>query len=123
MTNIEILKNWVAALRSDKFQQGGGCLRKGDNYCCLGVLCEICGLEKIKDHDRYYYKYDNDATGTQLPDPFAEKLKIDSYPFIMNEFQEKVNLAHLNDCGTSFKVIADLIEAQIIPTVVEKIYD
>lgn len=48
---IESIKaQWVAALRSGKYRQGKGTLRKVDDYaitgtdfsyCCLGVLCEI----------------------------------------------------------------------------------
>lgn len=35
-------KEWVAALRSGKYVQGGGFLRTPeDKYCCLGVLCDL----------------------------------------------------------------------------------
>lgn len=37
-----LVKKWVAALRSGKYKQGKGVLRseKG-KYCCLGVLCDV----------------------------------------------------------------------------------
>lgn len=42
----EIADKWVAALRSGKYKQGRQYLRTfEDNYCCLGVLCEILGLQ------------------------------------------------------------------------------
>lgn len=39
----EIADKWVTALRSGKYKQGRFTLKKGDTYCCLGVLCEISG--------------------------------------------------------------------------------
>lgn len=33
---------WIAALRSGKYKQGRGQLRSlNNNYCCLGVLCDV----------------------------------------------------------------------------------
>lgn len=41
---------WLEALRSGKFEQGHKQLayskNKVNHYCCLGVLCEVAGLEK-----------------------------------------------------------------------------
>lgn len=37
----KIKARWLAALRSGKFKQGRYRLRRGDTYCCLGVLCEV----------------------------------------------------------------------------------
>lgn len=41
---------WVEALRSGRYAQGRQRLRNGDNYCCLGVLCEVAGLEIDPKH-------------------------------------------------------------------------
>ena len=37
----EVKQQWVTALRSGEYAQGNGHLRKDDEYCCLGVLCDI----------------------------------------------------------------------------------
>jgi hypothetical protein len=37
----EILKRWVAALRSGKFKQTRNRLKWNGAHCCLGVLCEL----------------------------------------------------------------------------------
>ena len=38
----EVAELWVKALRSGDYRQGFGRLRTPeDNYCCLGVLCDI----------------------------------------------------------------------------------
>jgi hypothetical protein len=47
----ELLAEWLAALRSGTYSQARGKLKiqKQDGttgYCCLGVLCEIAGLEQ-----------------------------------------------------------------------------
>ena len=40
--NPEVKKKWVAALRSGDYKQGQGRLKSSENeYCCLGVLCDI----------------------------------------------------------------------------------
>lgn len=37
----ELKRKWVEALRSGKYEQGHGALRKDDKFCCLGVLCDV----------------------------------------------------------------------------------
>lgn len=45
-------RKWIAALRSGKFKQGENYLKNNpsgneNEYCCLGVACEILGLKNI----------------------------------------------------------------------------
>jgi hypothetical protein len=48
----EVQKKWVDALRSGKFEQGQGFLHKSDGkMCCLGVACEVMGLERLNPLD------------------------------------------------------------------------
>jgi hypothetical protein len=58
--NKVMKRKWLAALRSGKFQQGNGLLRReaidpttGEittTHCCLGVLCEaIKGVARVHD--------------------------------------------------------------------------
>lgn len=37
----KIKADWVARLRSKDYPQGRSYLKRGGNYCCLGVLCEM----------------------------------------------------------------------------------
>jgi hypothetical protein len=37
----EVMLDWITALRSGRYQQGKGYLRSNNEYCCLGVLCEV----------------------------------------------------------------------------------
>ena len=52
----DIKQKWVAALRSGKYKQGIGYLRStSDEYCCLGVLCDMSNSDTwVKEGD--YYK-------------------------------------------------------------------
>jgi len=47
--NPKIKRRWLQALRSGKYTQGKNVLHKikSDEYCCLGVLCEIAVKDKI----------------------------------------------------------------------------
>ena len=39
--NKKVKQLWLEALRSGEYKQGETQLRKGNKYCCLGVLCDI----------------------------------------------------------------------------------
>lgn len=68
--NIEHIREWVAALRSDRFQQGTGALasfetkdeEKNPSYCCLGVACELAGVNKEAIHDETDYHEDTEVS-------------------------------------------------------------
>ena len=41
----ENAKKWVTALRSSKYKQGKGQLKRDLSYCCLGVACDLYAQE------------------------------------------------------------------------------
>lgn len=43
-----IKRKWVKALRSGKYKQAREALKRGDRYCCLGVLCNVLGAEWVR---------------------------------------------------------------------------
>lgn len=46
--NPEIKAEWIAALRSGDYTQGAFVLRSAkDEYCCLGVLCELAVKHEV----------------------------------------------------------------------------
>lgn len=60
-TREELLTEWVAALRSGKYQQGREYLhnRETNTYCCLGVVCDILtqhGILSTKDSESTGYQ-------------------------------------------------------------------
>lgn len=98
----EIAKKWCEALRSGKYKQCTGRLRRpisesGElGHCCLGVLCELSGMPF-------------DPTDIILPDEVklwaGMRTKFGSLPA-----HEQLALININDDGEPFTVIADLIE-------------
>ena len=63
--DAELKAKWIAALRSDKYQQATGCLNNGSGFCCLGVLLDVSGKGSWRSDDPAYYdfndEYDNDG--------------------------------------------------------------
>lgn len=110
----EVKARWVAALRSGEYKQGCGQLRGcDDDFCCLGVLCDLyakeAGLEWSNDlmWDR------EDAlpcaevciwAGLPHEDPFAGKVRLSAW----ND-----GAPHLNTKAHTFLQIADLIEKHL----------
>jgi hypothetical protein len=43
--DAQLKAKWIEALRSGEYEQGHLYLRKNGRHCCLGVLCELTGLE------------------------------------------------------------------------------
>lgn len=85
ITPEEFKALWIKALESDEFKQGEGRLRSfGDEYCCLGVACEIAKpyLPKIagwrKGNDMYLFRGEktDDPEGVFLPSRVAALLGV-----------------------------------------------
>lgn len=112
-------KKWVKALRSGKYEKGEGALRDyNDKYCCLGVACEIFGIEAKKvapsGDGGYESGYQYDLSLGLLPDVLQERLGLTSEgnlpkSVLLNGLALK-SLVSLNDSGASFKRIASVIE-------------
>lgn len=99
------MKEWVKALRSNKYKQGKKFLTSNDKYCSLGVLCKIAENNYIVESCKSFNvtKY-----GTSLNEDFPPfevitwaKLKIG---------KKLKRLIQLNDNGVSFKRISNIIE-------------
>lgn len=104
---------WLEALRSGKYNQTKGHLKRRDSYCCLGVLCDLDGVHWVPrpGHPQLFEFFE----GT----PYSEQ-PIAWYGTISNERARKAGIAdftaHLismNDAGSSFAQIADWIESNV----------
>lgn len=93
---------WIEALRSGKYKQGRWALRtKANNFCCLGVLCDVSGVSKWKE---YALRYSYDGALSFLP------------PVLRNQLTQgaRAALVAMNDgYGMSFPDITDWIETNI----------
>jgi len=128
MINKELIKRWIEALRSGEYQQGRLSLRNISNqFCCLGVLCDIAkdelGLDWVLKEDGNRYEIDN--RHTNIPLKIADLIGIDIgyiqipvdisklYPGYRNI--KRVTLVELNDFyRLSFNQIADILEQQFL---------
>lgn len=116
MPDKAIIERWVHALESGEFPQGKGSLRMGEEYCCLGVLCELAArdgvippAELVQPDGDSVYKYD-DASGFPSQ-AVCEWVGITAYADVADQLvgtvpgQFKI-LAGMNDQGAVFTEIA-----------------
>jgi hypothetical protein len=108
--DTKLKAEWIAALRSGKYKQGRLFLRDSeDNYCCLGVLCEIAGevaIANAADNDTVYRRagaYCYRGTFGTLSSTMLREFGMSAN--LMNKLME------MNDTERcSFDTIADYIE-------------
>src|SRR5574337_320244 len=108
----EIAEKWANALLSKAYKQGRYQLRNSnDEFCCLGVLCDLYAKENttpvipLADFDRYLYFGDD----VYLPE------QIKSWAGLLSAFGRRdtgPSLASLNDNGSSFSSIAQVIKKE-----------
>lgn len=105
MTRDELRKEWLEALRSEKYTQDKGQLRSKYGFCCFGVLCEVAvGHDLLKRTDNGYLE----GTGQWISNPPAhleELVSIDAATCVlmrMNDLENK-----------SFSEIADYLEKEV----------
>ena len=138
------LQVWVPALRSGKYEQTKGFLPDDHGYCCLGVACDVLGMNWDSEYCdtplRHYtslpadvvntYGFGSSTTINVLTKnlhkvPALEKSKfsdkVDSggvYDYTKDDYTV-ISLATLNDSGLTFDEIADIIE-QVVATYEEE---
>ncbi len=111
---------WVAALRSGEYKQTKKHLTDDMGHCCLGVACELYikdGGALIKTPDGrpggiVAYGTPGHTTNTaRLPDSVMKWLGLKSDTGIAEDpGLPNIQLSSLNDHGSSFREIADVIE-------------
>ncbi len=108
MTPAELRTKWLAALRSGEYAQGRGRLKNNsDEFCCLGVACDVSGLGKWVCSPRGMpaYLIEGDSVrGLGLPSALRYKLGLTN--------DQEDELINYNDSDKmTFTQIADRIEA------------
>lgn len=129
--NKKIKAKWLEALRSGDYKQGKGQLRnEKNNFCCLGVLCNLHAEAKPKFAAKQEFPGEYGGDDALPPDVvvgwagLSENNPCFEMPFNVRgtgkDFKgdrrtfkkgDLVDIAHLNDSGLGFKQIADVIEA------------
>ena len=112
--NINLLKAWIAALRSGKYHQVDGqlCEVRGNQtfHCCLGVACRVMhkngvNIDMFNDGNNVLF----DGEMCHLNNELRTELTI--------TLDEQEKLVRMNDEDrASFREIADFIEDNILDT-------
>lgn len=110
ITREQFITEWLAALRSGQYLQAQEALRTDEGFCCLGVACDIAskhGGPQWTDHPSYGREYDGEEGS--LPGWLAEWLAKS------RDHGESLftRLAKLNDNGSKFPELADIIEKEL----------
>ena len=110
--NQQVKTQWLGALRSGEYDQTRGRLRDYTGFCCLGVLCDLYLKETNNEWEHYplenaYRLFDESCT---LP---LEVMAWAGLPETNPIIPCKSDLACINDDGSSFAEIADMIEEQL----------
>ena len=112
----EIAEKWVAALRSGQYAQTTGTLRSADQFCCLGVLCDLYAKEKqvpwgkpAPDLRMWEFLGETDILPVAVQ-AWAGIDSADGYLPKEDYVLKDQDLATYNDDGMTFSEIADVIE-------------
>lgn len=134
--NPEIRDEWAAALESGKYKQGTGYLHavETDEYCCLGVLCEIAKAKGIITSEIKTTQggilaehFGTEAVGIShefLPLPVQQWTGLDTRDPEIEQEEDDLDedgtgfrtdpITDLNDnAGLNFRELAALIRAQL----------
>ena len=112
----EARRLWVEALRSGEYEQGRKVLCMKNEFCCLGVACDLF----VKSRPNVIrVKVDDDGITTYghsrfyMPKSVQEWLGLnsDTGKFFPGD-AGTVYLSNLNDGGITFAEIADIIESE-----------
>lgn len=101
--DADLKERWITALTDGTYEQGRGCLRIRDQFCCLGVLDDVTdpegwelGVDGVQRH-----------RGSLCYLPFDVLDDIGLSRFMM------ARLAELNDEGKDFAYIAEVIREEL----------
>jgi len=109
----DIAMKWADYLEKPGRKQAKGKLdRGGGARCCLGHLCAMLKVRRVKDTNGFY-RYGNGEgdTSTEVLPPSVRDAAAMRTPNgqLFSEGEGGPCLAHLNDTGVSLKGIADII--------------
>lgn len=113
-------KLWIEALRSGTYHQICGRLRLGNEFCCLGVACDVYGKQTSSsewDGPRFYPERGNQLiySGFALPDAVREWLGLATHDGRYGTGSDADYWCLIDDNDNdkkSFNEIADIIESE-----------
>lgn len=112
----EVKALWTAALRSGEYKQGAGKLRnREDEFCCLGVLCDLqskSGQPVAEWKEDAYIQSVTFGDESGVPPRAVVEWAAEGYIGQDRSFNINygTNLTSMNDSGVPFAEIAALID-------------
>ena len=110
----DIADKWTDALRSGSYEQGAEFLRQNNDFCCLGVLCDLYIQEHNVDEPARkswmmgsFRVSEGEHEDVVLPLAVKEWSGMQSVEGVLTASDP---LSTLNDQGSTFSEIADIIE-------------
>lgn len=103
-------QKWIDALKSGKYKQGAVYLKSERAYCCLGIAVEL--IDGFSDETTFMgIAITTDEGKTcALPTSAMKHFKfLDDFGDASHRVHAE-SLSYLNDCGASFKQIAEIVE-------------
>jgi hypothetical protein len=110
---------WLTTLRSGEYKQGRHALRNGDQFCCLGVACDLYQKttgkgqwsHSVTGHSGTSWRFETpsgSSMGNLLPE-VAHWLGLSGLPAHGMSVQQQA--ADMNDHFASFEEIAAYVES------------
>jgi hypothetical protein len=99
-------KRWIAALRSGEYKQGRFTLCHDDEYCCLGVACDVFGIPYETESGVRFYS----GNEIVLTVAVRDMLGLKDVGGKVNDEDMSEALFYHNDNGYTFEQIADTME-------------
>lgn len=124
----DIKKRWIDALESGTYPQGRHTLHRSvptgqDEYCCLGVLCDLAYQDGVVDRNLVGRHYGYGESGQveketldllELPDEVMAWAGLTrANPTVYTVDNALSSLAAINDSGVPFTEIANIIREQL----------
>jgi hypothetical protein len=110
----EFQLKWLEALESGEYEQGKEKLFDGSGYCCLGVGCDVLGIEPHEDDGAYMF----DGENVYAPKSLISALRLNSRTGAFRNYNRfdvgaisVPSLTSANDEGATFADIAAFIRA------------
>lgn len=112
----EIKELWCNALESENYTQGFGRLRRGDKFCCLGVLCDL--YVKNGENGKWdifnFLVHNSTKQDTFLTSPVLKWVELNEFdPTVIEYDGYNTTLSKLNDRRIPFKEISKIIREQL----------
>jgi len=108
--NKQIKKDWLRALRGGQYKQTKRALKNENNYCCLGVLCDLHAKVTGEEWEMFSYSPREHYLGEEaaLPNEVMDWAELNHKN--PKYFGGYGSLAQANDGGKNFKQIANIID-------------